>query len=257
MIGVEQAYARVDRQTVMLVADAVANMGVPVTLGNVSEVAARIMPQVVEMRRMLWADEVRAIRVQHPGLELADVRFYPQPALEKIIRRAAGLEPESYLVDVTYMDPLTAERATRKVLPYMAADEDAAVAAFQARLAADLAVHVKQASRDTIADVAHINKVRYARMLTGKESCAFCVMLASRGAVYSKSTATRTGKGDAYHTHCDCIAVVVPNVDSWEGKEQADALYREWDASGGTLSKFRKHIKEKELTFDNGVPLAA
>lgn len=257
MIGIENAYAAVDRQTVMIVSDIVANMGVPVSLGNVSEVAERIMPQVVEMRRMLWADEVRAIRFQHPGLDLSDVRFYPQPALEKIIRRAAGLEPDSHLVDVTYMDPLTAQQATRKVLPFMEPDSDEAVAAFRARFAADMAVHVKQASRDTVEDVARLNKVRYARVLTGRESCAFCVMLASRGAVYTERTATKTHGGNAYHSHCDCIAVVVPDVKRWDGKEQADALYEEWTASGGTLSKFRKHLRDNDMEFENGVPMAA
>lgn len=257
MIGVERAYYEVDRQTQLIVSQLVARSGIPLSLDAVPLIAQQIMPQLLEMRRALWADEIRAIRATHPGLELSDVRFYPQPALERIIRRAAGMEPDSHLVDVTNLDPLTAKAATRRLLPIAAPTDPAAIAAFTARLAADMSVHVKQASRDTIHDVASINKIRYARMLTGNESCAFCVMLASRGAVYSESTATTTEAGKAYHSHCDCVAVVVPNADSWEGKDQADALYEEWAEAGGKLSLFRKHLKEKGLEFPNGVPMAA
>jgi hypothetical protein len=41
----------------------------------------------------------------------------------------------------------------------------------------------------------------WARQTTGK-SCAFCVMLAGRGAVYSARTANFSS-----HNHCDCMAV--------------------------------------------------
>ena len=49
--------------------------------------------------------------------------------------------------------------------------------------------------------------VRYARVPTGGVTCAFCMMLASRGAVYgSRDTAGEMGQ---YHKHCDCK--IVPN----------------------------------------------
>lgn len=257
MIGLERAYYEVDRQTNLLVAEMVARVGIPTGVNQVAAIAETLMPQVLELRRALWADEVRAIRATHPGLDVPDVRFYPQPALERIIRRAAGMEPDSPLVDVTHLDPVTAKAATQRLLPMSMPDEPLAADAFKQLLAANLSMHVKQASRDTVEDAARLNKVRYARVLTGRESCAFCVMLASRGAVYTEQTATKTYGGNAYHSHCDCIAVVVPDVDRWDGKEQADALYEEWTASGGTLKKFRKHLRDNEMEFENGVPMAA
>ena len=49
--------------------------------------------------------------------------------------------------------------------------------------------------------------VRYARVPTGGVTCAFCMMLASRGADYgSRDTAGEMGQ---YHKHCDCK--IVPN----------------------------------------------
>lgn len=72
--------------------------------------------------------------------------------------------------------------------------------------------------------------IGWARVLTGAESCPFCVMLASRGAVYqSKETAAafkhETKQG---HNACDCRIVPVWDKNHWEGKEQADALYEKW-----------------------------
>lgn len=47
--------------------------------------------------------------------------------------------------------------------------------------------------------------VRYARVPMGIETCAFCIMLASRGFVYySKKTA---GENEHMHVHCDCKIV--------------------------------------------------
>ncbi|QBS43857.1 hypothetical protein DMB37_30945 [Nocardia sp. CS682] len=68
-------------------------------------------------------------------------------------------------------------------------------------------------------------------MLTGRDNCAFCVVLASRGAVYSSREAAIEGAtGEEYHTGCDCIAVAVFDRDTWPGWKDArrlDALYRE------------------------------
>ena len=48
-------------------------------------------------------------------------------------------------------------------------------------------------------------KPRYARVPTGSETCAFCIMLASRGFVYH--TEGTAGAVDHYHANCDCRIV--------------------------------------------------
>lgn len=50
---------------------------------------------------------------------------------------------------------------------------------------------------------------RYARVPTGDTTCAFCLMLASRGFVYH--SAETAGEFDQWHPHCDCV--VVPDWD--------------------------------------------
>ncbi|WP_280429725.1 hypothetical protein [Nocardia brasiliensis] len=71
----------------------------------------------------------------------------------------------------------------------------------------------------------------WARMLTGRDNCAFCVVLSSRGAVYSsKEAAIEGANGDEYHVGCDCVAVAVFDRDTWPGWKDArrlDALYRQ------------------------------
>lgn len=47
--------------------------------------------------------------------------------------------------------------------------------------------------------------VRFARVTTGRETCAFCYMLASRGAVYH--TRETAGQFSHYHRNCDCKVV--------------------------------------------------
>ncbi|MBR5258949.1 MAG: hypothetical protein IKV48_00445 [Eggerthellaceae bacterium] len=46
---------------------------------------------------------------------------------------------------------------------------------------------------------------RFARVPSGSETCAFCIMLASRGFVYRD--AKTAGEGDHYHPNCDCRIV--------------------------------------------------
>ena len=47
--------------------------------------------------------------------------------------------------------------------------------------------------------------VRFARVPTGFETCTFCIMLASRGAVYH--TRKSAGEFRHFHRHCDCKVV--------------------------------------------------
>ena len=47
--------------------------------------------------------------------------------------------------------------------------------------------------------------VRFARVPSGAETCAFCYMLASRGAVYR--TSKTAGEFDHWHRNCDCRVV--------------------------------------------------
>lgn len=53
---------------------------------------------------------------------------------------------------------------------------------------------------------------RWARVPSGRETCGFCLMLASRSYVYH-SEKTAGGKGNSYHRHCDCVIVPYTGVE--------------------------------------------
>ncbi len=82
------------------------------------------------------------------------------------------------------------------------------------------------------------SRVRFARVPAGGETCPFCLMLASRGAVYySEETA---GANSHYHAHCRCQ--IVPSWDdaAIEGYDP-DLYYDMWKhpekyANGGQSS---------------------
>lgn len=78
--------------------------------------------------------------------------------------------------------------------------------------------HVKFAANDTILfNSARDGKkgVRYARVPTSANPCAFCVMLAGRGFVYhTKKTA---GEYSHYHIHCRCKVIAGFDGDTVEG----------------------------------------
>lgn len=74
-------------------------------------------------------------------------------------------------------------------------------------------------------DSARVYPIGWARVLTGASSCGFCVMLASRGPVYS--SASHAGKSDGrdkFHSHCDCMVVPVYQRRDWPGRREYEEL---------------------------------
>lgn len=76
------------------------------------------------------------------------------------------------------------------------------VAAAVATLVAD---QVRRMANDTIVNNAARDDVRFARVPSGRETCGFCLMLASRGPVYHSEYSA--GELNHYHRHCDCRVV--------------------------------------------------
>lgn len=68
-------------------------------------------------------------------------------------------------------------------------------------------------------------KPKWARVPSGSETCGFCLMLASRGFVYSIDRAA--GSDGHYHPNCDCR--IIPGFDGMtvEGYDP-DVLYEQW-----------------------------
>lgn len=70
---------------------------------------------------------------------------------------------------------------------------------------------VKQPGRSTMIRSVRDHGIRFARVPVGSETCAFCLMLAGRGAVYA--TSSSAGQGRKFHGACDCRIEPVRDID--------------------------------------------
>lgn len=79
---------------------------------------------------------------------------------------------------------------------------------------------------------------KFARVPTGAETCDFCLMLASRGFVYSSEATAGAVKLDHYHSGCDCRVVA-----GWDGTEvegyDTQAVYDRWQDAVDAIAEDR------------------
>lgn len=96
--------------------------------------------------------------------------------------------------------------------------------------------------------------VRFARVPTGFETCTFCIMLASRGAVYH--TRKSAGEFKHFHRHCDCKVVPGfeddPDAELVEGVRPEELRERWWqlekvDATAGLSAAEREELRRKVM----------
>jgi hypothetical protein len=84
---------------------------------------------------------------------------------------------------------------------------------------------VKAAPRNTIFESAQrdVSKALFARVPSGSRTCEFCLMLASRGAVYAN--AKSAGEARKFHGHCDCQIIPMWDGDDYPAGYDPDSLY--------------------------------
>src|SRR5699024_769267 len=112
----------------------------------------------------------------------------------------------------------------------------------------------------------------WARVPTGRETCGFCWMLASRGPVFNTSWAAgarlkdseivrKTADGsmtsddmNQWHTGCDCKVVPVYRLSQWPGKEKHEAAWELWKreiqgrySGKDAINEYRKLVESGEL----------
>ncbi|VXB22797.1 conserved hypothetical protein [Citricoccus sp. K5] len=85
---------------------------------------------------------------------------------------------------------------------------------------------VKQPGRDTIARSAERDGLHWARVPSGAKTCAWCLVLASRDAVYlTERSATKGANGSDYHGKCDCVAVPMESIDDYPDGYDPTGMY--------------------------------
>lgn len=97
--------------------------------------------------------------------------------------------------------------------------------------------HVVNAARATVRDNARRDpaRPRYARVPTGKKTCAFCLMLASRGFVYASEESG--GHAHDFHDHDDCEIVMDfssrPSIKGYD-PDELYSIYQSARAASGS-----------------------
>lgn len=103
---------------------------------------------------------------------------------------------------------------------------------------------VKLASVDTLQQNALRDGAEWAWIPSG-DSCAFCMMLASRGWVKASAKAIKNGHAEHVHNNCDCTYCVrFDNSTTVEGYDP-DALYDEYINAGDTPSERLNGLRRK------------
>lgn len=100
-------------------------------------------------------------------------------------------------------------------------------------LAVKLDQYIREPGRRTIEQAAARNNVAWARVPSGRETCSFCLVLASRDATYlTRDSALKSRRtGDAYHGECDCEAVPITSDDDYPEGYDPNDLYDLYSAS--------------------------
>lgn len=90
--------------------------------------------------------------------------------------------------------------------------------------------YVKQPGRDTMAANAKREGVRFARVPTGAKTCSWCLVLASRDAVYA-SKQSAGGDGHKYHGDCDCVPTRIAKASDYPAGYLPDDYYAMYQAA--------------------------
>lgn len=111
-----------------------------------------------------------------------------------------------------------AQGLARWAVAPLVADEDA-IPDVMSRLSGAVQRAVFDAGRDTVRANTRRDPVRVGwQRMARPGSCAFCGLLASRGAVYeSQQSASSSSSGHRYHDRCHCVATPI-----FEGTEMAE-----------------------------------
>lgn len=252
------------------IAAIVTDHGIPTEVDSANRLAARLHPVVEKYRGDYYRHDVTQMGADMSALGLevapAKMREYPPHATHDAVIRAIGMGEKPSNIELELVDDATRALITQSVPAYVFPDHPGAMEKVIARLSSTLLRHARKAGRDAVADTAKQGRVRdaalkkptgrrvgYARVMTGRETCAFCAMLASRGPVYSEDTVTRRADGHRYHDGCDCRAQLVIEGKPWPGEEEYLRLEQRWrkateDLNGADMWEAWR------LDHDSGIP---
>lgn len=255
MVELDRALRDIERRLRRDVEAKIDELGVPTDTDAVYDITVELHPIVAEYRAEAYRVYVEQMGSDMSGLGLevapAPMRSYDAHATYDAVARAAGFGEKPSNIVLEMVDDETKELIKKSVPAFAFPDHPRVVEQLTGRLVRSLKRHVLNAGRNAVEDTAKLGRVRdasskkpagrrvgYARVLTGRESCPFCAMLASRGPVYSEDTVTRRKDGRRYHDGCDCRAVLVVEGKPWNGQAAYEKLEAQWNQVAGDLTGY-------------------
>ena len=225
----------------------------------------KAVQRLVDEASRATSDQIRAWMQINPDASVAECREFAKETMDGMCQvfgeAASSLAAEWYDVEVGKSGkklPVAVAETTydseqvKKVAHYQARNlVDGDIEGFLDRCAEYVENNTKQSLNSTIlANVARDKEagVRFARVTTGAETCSFCFMLSSRGAVYySRKTA---GEQNHYHRRCDCK--IVPGFE-----DDPDAEIVEGYDPKGMRDRMALIEQQTGLTFGNKADMSA
>lgn len=196
---------------------------------------------------------LEAMRAMFPDVGVAEVRDAAIEAIRESLSiygdQAAALAgalfdqlaaEHGYAAGSTVQSVIDDAEIERKVRYFAGSLASGKVEEFDRSVSDLTGYYVKRSAFENMVRNCERNGIRYARVPSGTETCAFCFMLSSRGFVYrSKGRASRNHRtGDGYHRNCDCI--VVPGFGELPPDAQVEGyapsqMYDRWSQCADTV----------------------
>ena len=192
-----------------------------------------------DLARSYVSRSIKTYLANNPGASTADVRQFTIDLLEAALPNftdTAGALALEFFDEITASQDIQTVSTLYDTIDYKTVEEkvryfagklnDGDEEAFRKQVIDATHYFVKRSAYDNLVKNCEDNAVRYARVPSGFETCAFCFMLASRGFVYHSEL---TAKGlHGYHNHCSCA--IVPGtkgrvkIDGYDPQGMADRL---------------------------------
>lgn len=140
-------------------------------------------------------------------------------------------------VSISGYDPRKTEGAVRGFVRFML---DGRVETFNEQVLQRVDYEMKRSAGESMLANGRRDprRPKFARVPTGDETCDFCLMLASRGFVYTSEATAGAVKLDHYHSGCSCRVICQWDDGDVEGYD-TQAIYDRWQDAVDALAEER------------------
>lgn len=175
-----------------------------------------------------------AYKFAYPEASVAQIRNYTLDAINDAVNVFGGqsmlvandffeeiARNEGVDVETDFYSSFDISLAESKVRYFARDIVNGDIATFDGKVQDLTSFYVKREAFCNLAKNYEKNGLRYARVPSGRETCGFCFMLASRGFVYW-SEEDAGGAGHKFHSNCDCV--IVPGFHKSSGVNEDEQI---------------------------------